>query len=698
MAPLEGRRALCCAVAMIFLFAGHSSFGQDTGSETSSLPANWQSLSTDEFVSQVRPLYQKKVLSADDRAQVQEHAVSLIKNVDFKQVSTADYPMLEGLQELSWKGLDSDIRAQIRKDMADRVEQWEDRPYDEIRGKVLMMVRAKNHLAAYSEARRWVSAGGTLERVQQSAQGQVDLTDPRAPLGIKVLYNGGEELYGTFSVKWEGRVVPTQTGNYTFSVSPSNINASYPQYVIKETMRVYVDGNLVVDATPESWSYASQPIQLTAEQPVPLVVELTLKSSIPRYPHGVLHALLFWEGPGVAKSIVPNDALLLPDADTHGLQATYVSPKKGQSKTITQVDKTIDFIWPYDGLVVGDSDVGDGGLAATISRYIWNNATDEATLNDLEAKGELHPLIQNPDGAASGSTTEQRESFLQFILDRPTLLDPVSPERFWLFFRTFHIGSTDTALDVFGTWAERHPLPVSSVPGSLPASYFRQGIRGACRDIAVCFFYETPAQAAVLQEQYLVQSDGSCCLPIAYTLAYGHQTTGKIADWISFLDSKLGDGSVTGDARVSWLMARAHAQEIRLSFQRPHVALKERILDSRTWVDEANQVAQSQDMKVFAGQELAARLAASGDFDAARAAVNAVTGVDSQDLVTQLDSVRQQIDRLETLAADDLVAQASQAREAHLKELRRRQELASQSGDDQSVARYEAMIQAFSNQ
>jgi hypothetical protein len=90
---------------------------------------------------------------------------------------------------------------------------------------------------------------------------------------------------------------------------------------------------------------------------------------------------------------------------------------------------------------------------------------------------------------------------------------------------------------------------------------------------------------------------------VAYTLAYGFLGKGKLTDWIAFLDAKLADPTVVGDLRVNWLIARAHAEEIKNCPADVYGFATARAMDGKSFLNQAMQAAQSPAAKLRVASE-----------------------------------------------------------------------------------------------
>ena len=184
--------------------------------QPTSLPDNWQSLSIAEFVPLVQSFESQGLLSAEQRDQVHQHAAELLQGVDYAMAEIEGLPILEGLQQLGWKRLGADGRLRIINQVLARQDDWTDRPYEEVRAKVMLLNRGKQNMAAFVEGRRWVQAGGSVEKARQSLLGVADLKQPLAALAVEALLQGGEPIYREVDLKWEGSIMVPATGDCTF--------------------------------------------------------------------------------------------------------------------------------------------------------------------------------------------------------------------------------------------------------------------------------------------------------------------------------------------------------------------------------------------------------------------------------------------------------------------------------------------------
>lgn len=543
--------------------------------QNSDLPANWRELPVADFVAALQERYDEfthEYAGITQEDAVRERAASLFRQINVQEAATSEFPVITGLYRAAWKKLDENEQAAIRNALVARQDDWAGKPYIEMREKVGLMgwVDVPFELRA-KEAMRWVDAGNDVSQV----------FDKDLPLYIQHVIRQPQVIENSFSVRWEGRINAPQTGQYTFSISPINVSAVYGEYNLRQTMTVSIDGQPVLSATPEQWTTQSSPVQLTAGEPVAIVVETSIES--PKLPVGEAHALLFWEGPGVAKSIVPQDRLTLPTTNDVGLRATYTWKAGDEQKTIVQVDPNVEFAWTSGRLTLSN----EATYQRLGSGFFWSKMIDPQYLADLEnnTQTKIHPLLADPASAAESLPVARRQAFLDELLARPRLLEGLNATQAVALYKAFRIGTPDAALAVFGRWARQN----ANIECGMPYEPLIPGVdndnREAYRILSVAVTQQLPAHAARLQNEFLELEDGTCCLPVAYTLAYSYLSQDRLNDWIEILNAKLQDQATAGDRRVNWLLARAHADEIRQGPAMPYVRVQHRVFDGRVWID-----------------------------------------------------------------------------------------------------------------
>jgi hypothetical protein len=552
-----------------------------------------------------------------------------------------------------------------------------------------------------NEARRWVLAGGTLAQIPQKDLSYDIVRQAFADLKV---------VNGSFSVEWTAQLNAPQSGDYTFFVSPIDVNMGFQQIPIKFSMTVFLAGQAIISAAPpatdpsasiyqlgpppqSNWTSKSNAVSLTAGKPVALRVIATVDAPL-TLPPDVLHAMLFWQGPGVAKSIVPASAFTQPDTGNPGLKTNYTWSVNGKQQTLTRVDPAIDIAWTNSPFLLA----ADTTIASQAADTMWQTMTLPDFVTSQKASGptvKLHPFLREPGDVSSGLSTNRRGAFLDLVLQNPPLLDPMDAKQAVRFFWAFRVGTPDKALDVFGAWAARRadlPCEISTDRG------FDRDTRIFLSSMGIFVTQQLPSQATRLQNEFLQLPDGRCSLPVAYTLAYSYVGREKLADWIALLEAKLSDPSVTGDLRVNWLLARAQTQELN----RPspgHYPFRAEApphwpFEGRVYLDLALEAAQSPANKVRVAREIAGRLVWNGEFQTAKALLQQLLGSLPDDQKAVVVALQQQIDRLAASPQVSPAGQASASTKAYVDTLKARRAQAASAGNSDAVSRYDALINA----
>ena len=270
----------------------------------------------------------------------------------------------------------------------------------------------------------------------------------------------------------------------------------------------------------------------------------------------------------------------------------------------------------------------------------------------------------------------------------------------------------DGALEFFGTWCQRHaddPVQfsdkffyhselygtwracVEGEPAQFSASFYHKN-RMLYRWLGDSVAWTYPPHLGQLEDQYLAAPDGTCVLPAAYTLTYGYWSLGRIQEWIDKLDARLADKQLTGDRRVNWLIARAHAEEIRQGKVSRWPGAHQ-TLAGRGWIETACLVAQSEPVRLRAYRELIVRLVAEEEIDKAQAQLDRLQGSFSEPAVTgDLATWQGDLDKARARLQQNQVDQAAQAKEAYVEQLRERYQKAVDRDDQAAVTRYGEML------
>ncbi len=674
------------------------------------LPANWQQLSPTDFASLVRPYLDQntfRLLNFADQTSLASQGATFFSQVDIAN-TTLSYQTIETLGEVCRFNLDEWVAAKAKRAITARRDDWGGKPYAENLAKVILMSQLKMPDAVcVNEARGWVLAGGTQAQLPQTDL-VYDVTRQQ--------FSAVNAINGSFSVQWAGQINVQQSGDYTFSISPIDANMGYSRHPIKVSMSVLLASQAIITATPptapdplaasytykagpqtkSNWVTQSNPVTLTAGTPVNFSATFSVDAA-DSLPSGLLHAVLFWQGPGITTTLVPASAFSQANG-TPGLQASYSWTANGQPQALSRPEPMIDASWTSVPILLAQ----DPTTANQSADAMWQAMTASGFIANYPGPAPaatLHPFLREPDDASTGLSTARRDAFLDLLLQNPSVLSAMNANQAVSFFEDFRVGTPEKALNVFGAWAARKADWSSELSTYL---FFDAATRLPLANMATFTTQQLPDQSTRLQQEFLQLPDGRCSLPVAYTLTYSYLGRSKLSDWIAFLDAKLADPSLTGDTRVNWLLARAQAQEftrrailhypfkIWYPFSWP--------LDGMSYLYQALAAAQSPWVKVRVAKEIVVRYTSSGQYQSAKdllAQVNSSLPAAQQAVVA---SWQQQIDGFVAGQGAAVQAQQAEATTLYLTTLRRRRDRAAAQGDSASVSRYDAIINAASPQ
>jgi hypothetical protein len=415
-------------------------------------------------------------------------------------------------------------------------------------------------------------------------------------------------------VKWEGFVQAPKTGSYTFSPGDLRIESKIPKATSLTTMKVWIDDVLVMDTHPTEGPQ-SKPVELKAESPSAVRVEFHHRHYGPemnaRYP---ALARLFWEGPGIARQLVPSENLLPPEAsrkkNPNGLSAEYAClPAEGVGTIPNKsysIDPQIDFWWTTANSF-GSRHMKQGSPLHTVVEELVTRYTQPEYLKefsesfytkevDLSAWRRMAELMTPKQRATVLNAARETDSFMNggstFVL-RTTEI--------------FRGGAEDEAFKLLGQWCH-HRSSVRALP--IAWLWVSSTRNSAWLPIGELIAMENPEGPGIVEENYLQFADGRCCEWTATALSYAYALQGKLDTWIEKLDARLADPSLKGDNRVYWLLARAHAEEVRSGGPvAPYVLGNEQPTAGFKFLDEAGLAAETEAVYLRVAEEQLSRLA-----------------------------------------------------------------------------------------
>lgn len=655
-----------------------SAWGQENTS--TGMPAEWRTLSVKDFAAKARAVVENLESNAALVEGVRSYAVELLLADSTYSASETSYNDLWALYDVAASKLTSDQRQTVVPRLvpsSENVSGWS-------------LSKLQTHLTTMRRVHLPPKAGGTLVAAWLVSHDVNSISDPDALGQLAVTLNWAGEHAREFSACWTGSIKAPYDGAYTFSIGPIWIGG-HDNIHIQQSMSVSIGGQQVLNASGDNSVLDSQPITLKAGQKTPLRMELSYRgvetTIVWRFP---AVAKLSWQGPGIARQMVPSSALWSSDGTSPGVTAEYHLTDYNQQQTVTQTESTIDHVWISVVPIVPVYPELCQQIAARIAAL----ALDTNYLAKLEANPNLAHFLLRSEATSLRLlvmlNSNQQTAFAEELLARPVLLQSASRDAIFLLYETGRIGSPDTMLHVFGKWSQSHPEAESPFCTDL-----FQSIGMDYYYAAYSVTWQYPPHADFLERSYLTLPDGGCCLPAAYILGTSYTMRGRAEDWIKTLDDQLKNDKRTGDQRASWLMARAWAEQLRHAGATGRYRPVHFFLAGQAWLEEACLTAQSEPARLRAYKELAVRLAGEEQFDAAKAQLDkAGNRCSSPDSAAKLAAWRHEIDGVSktfTLLHNDM---AEVGKKAYWNEIRTRRQQAASAGDQAAVSQYEEAMNA----
>ena len=292
------------------------------------------------------------------------------------------------------------------------------------------------------------------------------------------------------------------------------------------------------------------------------------------------------------------------------------------------------------------------------------------------------------------------QAFLDILLQTPALMSSLEVKRAVGFYRSFRLGTPDKALDVFGAWAARN----ADLQTEISTDRVLDGDnRFSLAQMATMTTLQLPDHAARLQNEFLQLPDGRCSLPVAYTLTYSNLAKQTLSNWIAFLDAKLADTTLTGDQRVNWLIARAHAQghtRILITQKYPHrfPIPPSWPQDGFPYLYQAIRAAQSPAVKIRATREVISLLVWLAQFQKASDLLQRLANAVPDNQKPAVTALQQQVASYAAANTQYLQNRQSTANQSFVAQLKARRDQAAGRGDTALVNHYNSLLSAAQNQ
>jgi hypothetical protein len=307
--------------------------------------------------------------------------------------------------------------------------------------------------------------------------------------------------------------------------------------------------------------------------------------------------LVTWQRDDGPAEIIPPTAFTTPDGSTPGLLGDYYATLDFAQKILTRVDPGLQNVWSEKQVASGFAD-----QQSQVVDSCWKAINAPNFLASIHDKPQFiesdlpHLLKRLP--------ARDRAAILSQLTVQPEMLQAASAFGVRSLFPHLFMLPTDATEDFFLAWVTHRDVDANQI---LPYPGWGQGT-------FISYAYDVygwvghflrganwPIAERLLNER-LENQDGSCNLMVAYCVGMAAIADGRGDDMQRRLDQRLEDNALTGDTRVSWLIARAFFEEVSAAgIPRPIRGLP--------YLDEAALVVDSPELRFRVLQETVARLA-----------------------------------------------------------------------------------------
>jgi hypothetical protein len=492
-----------------------------------------------------------------------------------------------------------------------------------------------------------------------------------------------------FSARWTGSLTATATEAYTLRQVQVYAGGNC-------SLKVVIGGDTVLDSGGESSDesrFTSRPVQLTASQALPIRVEMVHNvSRISDFGESVPMVLLTWKTSPGSETIVPTSVFTPPagfgGASAHGLKGQYFADTEFGDLKSTRLDAALDMVWSWPPAISIHEEAARDVLSALKVKIL-----DAAFLSQCAAEGKSEVFSYSMWRIAYRMRATERLRLVETLTGRPDVLAAMTPEAMGRLMQAIYMLPGDEHINLLGEWTLARPQPrcvAGEFPGwgddyyqKLNTDYYWQMGR----------FMQGPYgnDAGTLCDDYLEGPDGKCNLAVAYTAGYASRLNGTIEEFINRLDQHINDESVTGDKLMTWLIARAFAKGAFPGNPQP--------LANFSDLESAMLVAESNDYKFWALQEMVARLSSVNKGDRAKALIEENCGqFTTPAQQAAMNEWAAKADALAEIYAQRQTAQEEATRTAYEAELERRRQLAIEQGDSAAASRFAELISASQSQ
>ncbi len=669
---MRASNALCLFSALVF----------SVSHANAQLPADWNRLPVERFLETVGPLVDSGSLSTQEQQSVTSHAWSQFLQ-DAAFISTGDWTTVNGMVNSFGESSES---------LGEQAEAALTQLRNNLKSRLATDSRGKKAIGIYDLGSRTNGLGDVefsksdtsdvfAEWMDQNEWQSFDLAS------LHNLYNWVSEDSldrRSFSAKWTGTITVPRTGEYTFR-QVEQYNGTNSKLLIT------IDNQVVIDSrNSESTSdkFTSRPIQLRGGEPLSIRVEMTHDVTRIDYSEGAPMVVLTWKSAGMPESIIPSSVLSPPAGNSAenrtGLLGEYYSDIEFTQAAIQRIDPALDLAWSWPPTAPKHhekaSAVLDACIAKILSRDFLRAAVEE---NNSQVFSYLMWRI-----AYRMSATE-REQLVNLLLSEQEVLAYMTPQMMGRLYQGIYFLPNKNQLELIGEWSlarEQPRIVLGEFPGWGEKAY---------QKLNTDFFWLTGlfiqgpylSDIEELWDSYLERSDGECNLTIVYLTAVASRENNMLDKLRSKLFSSLDRPEIVGDQKATWYLGLGYLEEMSTRMQWPG--------DAVSYAREAFDVAETEEYRFWALQEIVARMGSCGECDEALSMIqNYRTDFGSERFSAEMESWTTRINEIrqayEKLAAD----RKKEAIEAYVQEIEKRRQKAIANNNPNGRSRYDSIIES----
>lgn len=497
------------------------------------------------------------------------------------------------------------------------------------------------------------------------------------------------------SVRWSGTLSPPADGEYVLrQVRQYSGNDSH--------LVVRVAGETVLDSTDANQGdarFVSKPLSLAASQPVAVEVSMVHQSGAADPREGSPMAILTWERQGGEATIIPTTAFKPPQGiagpKDHGLKGEFFAGSNFEDLKASRIDPAVACSWARRPMAPVHAEHVEQVLTAIRTELL------DADFRSLTTPPENQKFLADElGGVLHFLTATDRYRFVQQFGKAPEALAVMSPHGMADLLQAVYMLPGDSSSRLLGEWSMSRPQPVCQpglIVGTGEETYRHKNLE-PYRLMGMCFQGPYWSRLEPLWDKYGVGPQQECNLPVAYLAAFAtahaaqqdarSRRTGR-ATWLdSRIQQQWEDNALPGDAKVTWLIARAYAAEATPS-GRPNLS------KGLEFLQEAMMTADNDEYRFWALEEIAARqisLASVSQLDQLLEQWGA--RFRDPDKRSQLAKWQKQAAELQAAYEARAELQRRKSDNQVLTELKRRHERALGRGDEARAARYQQLIES----